>query len=395
MLHYSLAFVLEKLGKKAEAAAHYAAAAQAPPDYVFPFRREHFEVLQRARAYNARDPRAPLYLGNLFMLHGQVDAAIAQWEDARNLDPRLALVHRNLALAYARRPEGRQQAIASMEKALKLDPAQPRWCVEFDQLSEDAGLSIEKRLAQFEQYQAAVVQRDDALAREIALRVDAGQLERALAMLRDRQFHIWEGAGRTAVHNSYAGAHLALGQRALEGGQLEKALEHFGAALQYPANLGTGRPVRGERLSETYYHLGLAYQAMGRPQDAADSFAKAVATAPADLAARGSGVADDPEPRYFAARALERLDRGDEARRLFEGLIESGRMRLADHVPMPFFASFGHPQSEAARHAQAHYTIALGWLGLGKKDEARKAFETALGLNAGHSAAKKQVSLLK
>ena len=127
MVGYHLAFALEKLGREEEAAAQYAAAAARPTDGVFPFRRESIDVLRRARERAPADGRAAYYLGNLFMLHGQRDAAIAQWEEARRIDPAFALVHRNLALAYARQGGGYPRAVASMEAAVDRDSADPRF----------------------------------------------------------------------------------------------------------------------------------------------------------------------------------------------------------------------------------------------------------------------------
>jgi len=395
LVNYCRAFYLEQLNRAAEAQKYYAAAAQASTDYVFPFRREHFAVFQQARQRNPRDARAAWYLGNLYMLHRQVDAAIAQWEACRELEPAFALVHRNLALAYARRGGDQARGIAALQQALELAPNQPRWRLELDQLYEAGGVPLAQRLAQFDKFHDVVKQRDDALAREIAVRVEAGQLERALALLGGHQFHIWEGAGRTAVHNSYAEAHLLLGQRAGDAGRFDAAIKHFQAALEYPVNLGTGRPVWGERLAETYYRLGTAQLAAKQRDAAAQAFAQAVATAPPDLLAHNSRVADEPEMLYFAGLALEKLNRGAEARAVFENLIESGRDRLADHVPMYFFASFGHPQPLPAWHAQGHYTIGLACLGLGKKAEARQAFAEALALDQRHTSARKQLQSLK
>lgn len=395
MVQYTLAYCLERLGKSDEAVARYAGAAGASPDYVFPFRRESFDVLLRARERNPEDHRAAYYLGNLFMLHSQVERAIGQWEDARRLNPGFALVHRNLALAYARNPDGLTRAIASMEAAVERDPKQPRFCLELDQLYEAANVPTGERLAFLRKNHDVVAMRDDTLAREIALLVEMGDFDRALELLRGRQFHIWEGAGRTAVHNSYAAAHLAIGRRHFDAGRHSEALKEFGAALEYPANLGTGRPLRGERLPETYYEMGRTHEAMGDREAAAKGFAMAVETGPADLAPTRPAATDEPETYYYAARALEKMGRASETARIYEGLIGAGKAQLADHVPMYFFASFGHPQPERIRFAQAHYVMGLGLLGLGKGAGAREAFERAVALNGNHVAARMQLAALK
>lgn len=395
MVQYTLAYCMEKAGKVDEASATYALAAQCSPDHVFPFRRESFAILRRARERNPRDGRAAYYLGNLFMLHGQTDQAIARWEESSQLNPEFALVHRNLALAHARKPEGMSRAIASMEKAVGLDAGEPRFCLELDQLYEAAGMATDKRLAFLEEHHAAAAKRDDVLARHIALLVEAGEFERALAMLKDRQFHIWEGAGRTAVHGSYVGAHIGLGRRHFDAGRFAEALREYEAALEYPPNLGTGRPLRGERLSETHYHIGLARQAMGDRDGAARDFENAVRAAPAELTPQRPTATDEPEVYQYAARALQKLGRADEATLIYAGLVECGDAQLADHVPMYFFASFGYPQPEDVRFAQAHYVRGIGLLGLEKRAEANGAFQRAVQLNPNHYAARAQLDMLK
>jgi tetratricopeptide (TPR) repeat protein len=325
------------------------------------------------------------------MLNSQLDRAIQQWEDARRLNPAFALIHRNLALAYARQPDGLPRAIASMETAVARDPQEPRFCLEFDQLCEAADVRLEKRLAFLEKSHAVVTKRDDTLAREIRLLVEVGRYERALDLLQGHQFHVWEGAGRTAVHNSFAEAHLALGHRHFDAGRYREALREYESALQYPVNLGTGRPLRGERLPETYYNLGRTCEALGDRETAAKHFVTAVETAPANLLQPRSASADDPELYYYAARALEKLGRTQDAARVCESLVEAGNARLADHLAMNFFASFGQSQSPAVRAAQAHYAVGLGLLGAGKTPEARQAFEQAAKLDANHSAARRQL----
>ena len=56
---------------------------------------------------------------------------------------------------------------------------------------------------------------------------------------------------------------------------------------------------------------------------------------------------------------------------------------------MFFFASFGYPQPDAVRFAQARFTIGLGQLGLNQKAAAQSEFSAALKLNARHARARK------
>ena len=128
-------------------------------------------MLRAAIGANARDARAPYYLGNL-LYDWQPEEATKWWEASAAIDPSFAIVHRNLAVAYLhRKPEGDpSQAIAELEKAVALDRKYALHFTELDELYEQAGTPIEKRVPLFEQNRDVVAQRDDAQNRAIALK---------------------------------------------------------------------------------------------------------------------------------------------------------------------------------------------------------------------------------
>src|ERR1035437_8108839 len=78
-----------------------------------------FAVLRQAIAANPRDARAPYYLGNL-LFDWQPEEATRLWGVAASLDPSFAIVHRNLATAYAHRKPAPDiaKAIAELELAV-------------------------------------------------------------------------------------------------------------------------------------------------------------------------------------------------------------------------------------------------------------------------------------
>ncbi len=120
-----------------------------------------------------------------------------------------------------------------METAVAGDPQEPRFCLEFDQLCEAADVPLEKRLEFLEKNHAVMAKRDDTLAWEIRLLVVVGRYEQALDRPQGHQFHVREGAGRTAVHNSFAEAHPALGHRHFDAGRYREALREYESA-QFP-----------------------------------------------------------------------------------------------------------------------------------------------------------------
>ena len=78
------------------------------------------------------------------------------------------------------------------------------------------------------------------LVRRSLLLTQEGQYDRALALLMDHHFKPWEGGVR--VHEMYVLANFQKGRRALEDNQPAVAEAAFRKALEYPHNLGSGKP---------------------------------------------------------------------------------------------------------------------------------------------------------
>ncbi len=389
LVHYYLGYYGEKAGAPS-AADHYALAARAPSDFCFPFRLEEIGILNQAIRRNPRDARAPYYLGNL-LYDLQPEAAIAQWEKARDLDPSFAMARRNLALAYARRAHRLDKAIPELEAALKLNE-NARFIGELDQLYEAAQRPPAERMALYAGHHKTVLERDDILAREIKLRVETGDYDGALRLLASRKFHIWEGAFITA-HDSWVNAHMLKGHGLLKAGNSAGALKEYEAALEYPENLGVGRPYRGDRSPVLYYHIGAAYSASGNRAAAREYYQKCASEAGARFG-RGLG-GDAAEILYHQGLAFTRLGDQGKAADAFARLIRSGEQLLkGDGAAVDDFAKFGERFGAKAARAQAHYLMGLGYLGGGRTDEARAEFDQALALDANHLWARYVRSLL-
>jgi len=179
MVYYYLGYYSEMANETTNALRYYGLAAAMPTDYCFPFRWESLDVLHEALKSNPRDTRAYYYLGSL-LYDSQPEKAIRAWEASRELDDTFALLHRNLALAYAQVESKPAKALASMRKAVALNPKDARFLFESDQLAEAAGVAPENRLAELESRQAIVLQRDDAVQQETLLYVELGQYDKHL-----------------------------------------------------------------------------------------------------------------------------------------------------------------------------------------------------------------------
>ncbi len=390
MTYYYLGFYSEKL-RRADAAKFFARAADVSPDYCFPFRLESIAVLERAIGLNKRDARAPYYLGNL-LYDLQPSLAVRWWEAARDLDPKFPLAHRNLGFAYMRRGQEYAKAIAALEAAIALKP-DARFLFELDQAYEYARTSPAKRLAVLENNHGAVLERDDTLSREIRLLVNAGRNDEALELLAGRRFHVWEGGGRFSVHDAFIDAHLRRGHSHLKAGRAAEALRDFEAALAYPDNFSVGKPYGPDRSPQALYFIGRTQEAAGRASEARVAYERAVAAMTGYGESRRLSPEASGEVLYYQGLACARLGRADQAAQIFRRLIEAGSQSLKSAAEVDYFAKFGDRQPNDFRLAQAHYVIALGRLGRGETNEARREFEDALKLNPAHSGVSFQLAM--
>ena len=353
-------------GDTAGARAWRQTAAEQPPDYVFPFQWEAIAVLERAILLNPQDARAPYYLGNL-LFDWQPEEALKRWELSAALDPSFAIVHRNIAAAliHGKPPGDTNRAIAELERAAACPVKYALHFTELDELYAATGASPEKRLALLEQNHDIVLKRDDALSREVGLKVFAGKYDQAIELMTGRIFSVWEG-GTLDVASHWANAHLGRGRQELAARQFPAALADFQAARNIPDNLPSdGRGSEG-RESEVAYWIGVAYDGLGEKAKAEESWQEAQA-----VSARGARrrSPDRQVEKYYQALAQRALGRKAEADGALQSLLDAANRDLD-----PASVSEAGP----ARTAQAYYVAGLSHLGLGKTDQARREFELAL-----------------
>ena len=298
-----------------------------PPDFVFPFQAEAIAVLRRAIEVNPADARAPYYLGNL-LFDWQPDEAIKLWEKSVALDDSMPIVHRNLASAYSRQDKGTDKAIAELEKAISISDNYPIHFFELDQLYEWAGTAPEKRLAMLEKHQPAVIKRDDALSREIGLKIFAGKYDEAVELMTGRQFNVWEGGARFGVYDYWTDAHLLRGHASFAAKKYAEALADYQAAIDFPANLQVAKTRRGGRAAECAYWVATAYEALGQQEKAKTAFQESAAELPRTGQDDVLPTSDRSVLSYYRGLSLKKLGETDKAAAIFQQLIESGNNSL-------------------------------------------------------------------
>ena len=363
MTYYYLGYFADKLGEAENAQKYYQQAMSIPPDYVFPFQNEAIDVLRRAIAANYRDSRAPYYLGNL-LYDWQPAEATRMWEASAALDPSFSITHRNLAAAYMHQASGADlaKAISELEKAVSLEPKYALHFTELDELYEQAGTPLEKRLPLFQQNANVVARRDDALNRALALQVATGQVDDAIRIMTTHTFAVAEGANLNVVEH-WTEAHILRAQTEIRTQRYKEALADLEAAATIPANLPVGfLGGANAREAEIAYWTGVAYEGSGDAQKAADSWKRAVSP-PGRIAAGGTA-----QP-YYRGLAFQKLGQPEKAQALFQGLVQSGENALQRPVP---------PAGARARTANAHYLAGLGYLGLQDQVQAKAELTQAV-----------------
>jgi tetratricopeptide (TPR) repeat protein len=275
-----------------------------------------------------------------------------------------------------------------LEKAISLSDAYPIHFFELDQLYEWAGTAPEKRLAMLEKHHAAVLRRDDALSREIGLKIFMGKYDDAIELMTGRQFNVWEGGARFGVFDYWTDAHLLRGQAKFTAKKYAEALADYQAAVDFPPNLQVAKMRRGARTAEASYWIATAYEALGDREKAKEAFRESAAE-PSRIGQDDLLPAFDRSVfSFYRGLSLKKLRQNDKATAIFRELIESGGNSLDRSLDADFFSKFGERQSPRARLASAHYTIGLGRLGLGETDKAKDQFSEALKAKPDHLGAK-------
>ena len=383
LVYYYLGYIHRQKGDVEASKQLFSLAPTMPPDYCFPFRHESIAALNAALENNPNDARALYYLGNA-LYEVQPAQAIAHWERSAVLDPTFAPAHRNLGWAYYRTQNDVSKAIASYEKAIVCNSADARLFAELDQLYEMGNADPAKRLEVLQKNHATVVKRNDSFAREIAAMVLTGHYDQAIAHLENHHFHVREGGGE--IHDVFVDAHLLRGIARLRDNQLQKALEDFLAAAEYPENLSVGRPQNDPRAAQVAYYTARAHEALDDAEKAKSFYEKA---------ASQEGVRWAPESRFYRALSMRQLGQEEQAKAIFDELIRTGTERIDRDEQADFFAKFGEQQARQVRLASAHYLLGLGYLGAGRPDDARNEFGQAARLNVSHVWAKTQLAALR
>ena len=398
LVAYYTAWVQLKSGAETAARAAFERASRLPAGTCFPNQLESVLALQAAQQVNPQDALAPYLLGNFWYAHRRYAEAIAAWEQAALRAPNFATPLRNLGLAYYNKLGDAQKARQAYETAFRLNPADARVFFELDQLYKKINLPPEERLARLSEHRELVAARDDLSIEFVNLLLIAGQAPAALEILTRRSFHPWEG-GEGKVTSAYVTALVELARKHLASGACAVAVDCLEQAQVYPPNLGEGK-LYGALENHIFYYLGQAYQALGQAEQARAAFTRASS----GLSEPTSALYYNDQPPhliFYQGLALAALDQPEQARAVFTRLVDYGQAHLEDALKLDYFAVslpdflvFDEDLNRRNR-IHCHYMQALGYLGLGLKDQSAAQFAQVLQMNADHMGAHLHQRLLE
>lgn len=327
----------------AEAVKSLAAASRLPLEANLPLRTEEIPMFESLISVDPGNATLHYLFGNLLYYLGQKERGLESWQKSVNLDPTNSLACRNVGFAHG--VNGNlTEAIRHYDMAIKANPHAPLLLTESDKLREKAGIDAASRLKILERHKATVMTHDDAVMRLLTLYNETGRYDRAADIMKERHFHLWEGGGE--IHNIYVDTHMLNGLDALRRKRYDKAIDEFELARQYPANLEVAPSTSWSYDPKALYCKGLAFEAMGRKDEAGKAYAKAAeATA-----------MPDTDLKYYQILAFRKLGQTDKAN---EALTEMTQARdRMEKRTVDSYAKFGDADHNRAQ-SRLHYLSGL------------------------------------
>lgn len=252
------------------------------PEGIFPYRSELVPVLRWAMEAHPQDGQAALYLGHLLFHLGRYAEARAMWKQAAELGAAPAIAYRALGMASLNLEKDPKAAAQYLGLAHAADPADAIAARDlartFAQIASHSDSDADKQELHKKALQALQAalpsgkSRADYVALMARIQNTLGKYADAAQLLDSVRVTVWEGSRE--VHDLFEEAHLALGKAHLEAGRAAEALAEFNRALEYPANLATGR-LETVREAHIHYLRGNALADLGQKEDACHAWRKA------------------------------------------------------------------------------------------------------------------------
>ncbi len=298
MAAYYRAYCREKLGQSPDE--DFSTAAKLPATYVFPSRAEDREVLTAALKFNLQDAGAHYLLGTIYFSKGVTEHALAEWEQARTLNPKIPVLHASLGRALLHTKQDTEQSLAVFQEGLQADPRNIELYTGIDQALSIMQRPPQDRVEALERYPDLANMPTPLVYELILNRAESGDFEKSNALFRNRFFQREEGG--TNVRQIWLEVQVQRSLSLSQHGQCSEAINTADHVSDPVADLPFTRDglepfLRSARFN---YLLGSVYQKCNLPDKAQNLFKQA---------AGQSNLAD----AVWAWKALQRLPGFDRA----------------------------------------------------------------------------------
>ncbi|HEV2194587.1 MAG TPA: DUF5107 domain-containing protein [Candidatus Acidoferrum sp.] len=270
---YFRGYCREKLGESPEK--DYEQASRLSTLYIFPSRVEEQRTLRAAIRKNEKDATAHYLLGTWHFARGQTDAALSEWNRARELNPKIPVLQVSMGLALLNIKREFAPALDAFEEGIANDPLNSVNYSGAVAAMTLLGKSAAERVKMLERY-PDLSRMPTSLVYELALsRAEEGNYDAAIDLFKNRFFGREEGG--TNVRQVWIEVNL---QRALTLARTG----HSKDALAVAKSIGS--PVNGLAFTQdglapfldsarSHFLLGEVLLACGQKKDADESYRRA------------------------------------------------------------------------------------------------------------------------
>jgi tetratricopeptide (TPR) repeat protein len=191
LVAYYRGYCRERLG--GDPRADFQAASRLSTAYVFPSRADTEPVLRRALELLPADATAHFLYGSLLLAGGRSEEAVREWEEARRLDRRIPVLHRNLGLTLLRARRDAKRALAIFREGMEVDGGNVALYLAADEAHSVLGDPPDERVLTLGRFPDRAGM-PPALVYKLALALaEAGRSDEAESLFRDRFFPREEG----------------------------------------------------------------------------------------------------------------------------------------------------------------------------------------------------------
>ena len=341
MIAYYRGYCRERLGHSG--ARDFNLAAKLVTDYVFPSRAEDLQVLTAALNSNAQDASAHYLLGTLYFSKGVTDQALAEWDQARKLNPQIRVLHASLGRALLHGKNDPEQALMVFQEGLHNDPQNLALYTGIDQALSILEHPPKDRVAALERY-PDLANMPTSLVYELILNLaETGDFEKAAGLFHNRFFQREEGG--TNVRQVWLEVQIQHALSMAQQGECSDAIKAVDDLAQPVPDLaftlnGLDPFLQSARFT---YLMGSVYQSCEVPDKALSSFQQA-----AEKSSFG-----DAAWAWKASQQLPDFDHGS-AKQKMQGILE--RVKKSDNSDSPggwWFYNVGMLEASSGNTQQA------------------------------------------